>query len=173
MLTSTMMVHLILAFKDQGLSLQTSATMWGVAMGVGGISQLLGGVIGDRYSKRYCLIIFGCLQSVGVATATSVTSIYSAILFVIIYGIGFGARAPITTAMRGEYFGRTSFGKIMGISAMPMMLMTMVAPIVAGRMFDSQGNYEQAFLYIAAVGFVGSLIFVFARAPIHPSLKQR
>jgi MFS family permease len=173
MLTSTMMVHLILAFKDQGLSLQTSATMWGVAMGVGGISQLLGGVIGDRYSKRYCLIIFGCLQSVGVATATSVTSIYSAILFVIIYGIGFGARAPITTAMRGEYFGRTSFGKIMGISAMPMMLMTMVAPVVAGRMFDSQGNYEQAFLYIAAVGFVGSLIFVFARAPIHPSLKQR
>ena len=173
MLTSTMMVHLILALKDQGLSLQTSATMWGVAMGVGGISQLFGGVIGDRYSKRYCLIIFGCLQSIGVATATLVTSIYSAGLFVIIYGIGFGARAPITTAMRGEYFGRTSFGKIMGISAMPMMLMTMVAPVVAGRMFDSQGNYEQAFLYIAVVGFAGSLIFVFAQPPIHPSLKQR
>ena len=136
MLTSTMMVHLILAFKDQGLSLQTSATMWGVAMGVGGISQLFGGVIGDRYSKRYCLIIFGCLQSVGVATATLVTSTYSAVLFVIIYGIGFGARAPITTAMRGEYFGRTSFGKIMGISAMPMMLMTMVAPVVAGALFQ-------------------------------------
>ena len=173
MLTSTMMVHLILAFKDQGLSLQTSATMWGVAMGIGGISQILGGLIGDRYSKRYCLIIFGCLQSIGVATATSVSTLSSAFLFAVVYGFGFGARAPITTAMRGEYFGRTSFGKIMGISAMPMMVMTMVAPVVAGQMFDSQGDYRQAFLYIALLGFIGSLVFYFAKAPIHPTLKQK
>ena len=167
------MVHLILAFKDQGLSLQTSATRWCVAMGIGGISQILGGVIGDRYSKRYCLIIFGCLQSIGVATATSVSTLSSAFLFAVVYGFVFGARAPITTAMRGEYFGRTSFGKIMGISAMPMMVMTMVAPVVAGQMFDSQGDYRQAFLYIALLGFIGSLVFYFARAPIHPTLKHK
>tara|TARA_B100001123_G_scaffold365422_1_gene424401 strand:+ start:163 stop:393 length:231 start_codon:yes stop_codon:yes gene_type:complete len=75
--------------------------------------------------------------------------------------------------MRGEYFGRTSFGKIMGISAMPMMVMTMVAPVVAGQMFDSQGDYRQAFLYIALLGFIGSLVFYFAKAPIHPTLKQK
>ena len=107
------------------------------------------------------------------ATATSVSTLSSAFLFAVVYGFGFGARAPITTAMRGEYFGRTSFGKIMGISAMPMMVMTMVAPVVAGQMFDSQGDYRQAFLYIALLGFIGSLVFYFARAPIHPTLKHK
>ena len=52
MLTSTMMVHLILAFKNQGLTIEIAALIWGISMGIGGISQLLGGIIGDRVTKR-------------------------------------------------------------------------------------------------------------------------
>ncbi|GIS64817.1 MAG: hypothetical protein CM1200mP3_10650 [Chloroflexota bacterium] len=29
-----------------------------------------------------------------------------------------------------EYFGRKSFGKIMGISPVPLMIMTMIAPVL-------------------------------------------
>lgn len=173
MLTSTMMVHLILAFKGQGLSIEMAAVMWGVSMGIGGASQIFGGIIGDRIPKRFALCGFGCLQAIGVASATLVQSIPVAVLFAIIYGIGFGGRAPITTSMRGEYFGRRSFGKIMGISAVPMMIMTMTGPIVAGSFFDQDGDYARAFLLLAAIGFTGSLIFIFAKKPIHPSLKSR
>ena len=112
MLTSTMMVHLILAFKSQGLSLEIASLMWGITMGIGGLSQLFGGVIGDKFTKRYSLALFGCIQSIGVIIAYKVDSILLAIVFALIYGIGFGARAPITTAMRGEYFGRKSFSVI-------------------------------------------------------------
>ena len=91
------------------------------------------------------------------------------LIFAFVYGLGFGARAPITTAMRGEYFGRTSFGKIMGVSTLPMMTMSIVTPVVAGRFYDSQGNYSDAFLYIAIAGALGSLFFPFAKKPIHPS----
>ena len=173
MLTTTMMVHLILAFKSQGMSIQLSAFMWGLAMGIGGISQIVGGIVGDRISKRLAVCGFGCLQSIGVATAVLVTSAPLAIVFAFIYGIGFGGRAPITTAMRGEYFGRTSFGKIMGVSAVPMLFMTMIAPVVAGRLYDYSGNYSTAFLSISVIGFAGSLIFLLATKPIHPSIKQR
>ncbi|MEC9321310.1 MAG: MFS transporter [Chloroflexota bacterium] len=172
MLTSTMMVHLILAFKDQGLSIEMAAVMWGISMGIGGASQIFGGVIGDRIPKRFALCAFGCLQAIGVSSAILVRSVPMAVLFAVIYGIGFGGRAPITTSMRGEYFGRRSFGKIMGISAVPMMLMTMTGPIVAGSFFDQDGDYTRAFLLLATVGFTGSLIFIFATKPIHPSLKN-
>ena len=60
MLTSAMMVHLILAFKDQGLSIQIAATLWGVTMAIGGLAQLFGGYIGDKFPKRYALAGFGC-----------------------------------------------------------------------------------------------------------------
>ena len=66
MLTATMMVHIILAFNDQGLSMQIAATLWGITMGVGGIAQLFGGILGDRYSKRHLICAFCIIQSIGV-----------------------------------------------------------------------------------------------------------
>ncbi|MDC0035061.1 MFS transporter [Chloroflexi bacterium] len=168
MLTSTMMVHLILAFKHQGISLQTAAFIWGIAMGIGGVSQILGGFLGDRTPKHIAVCLFGCIQAIGVSIAVLVTNLWMAVLFSVVYGIGFGARAPITTSMRGDYFGRKSFGKIMGVSAMSMMLMTMFGPIFAGRLFDLQGDYKSGFLILAAVGFAGSLIFLLAKKPKPP-----
>lgn len=168
MLTSTMMVHLILALKQQGISLQTAAFIWGIAMGIGGASQILGGFLGDRAPKHIAVCLFGCVQAIGVSIAVLVTNLWMAILFSFVYGIGFGARAPITTSMRGDYFGRKSFGKIMGVSAMSMMLMTMFGPIFAGRLFDLQGDYQNGFLILALVGFIGSLIFLLAKRPTRP-----
>ena len=63
MMTSLMMLHLILALVDQGLSLELSSLIWGTAMGIGGLSQLLGGALGDRVEKRYALVVFGCIQN--------------------------------------------------------------------------------------------------------------
>ena len=172
MLTSTMMVHIILAFNDQGLSLQIAATLWGVAMGIGGLSQLLGGILGDRFPKRHLVCAFGIIQSFGVSIGSYVNTVGLGLIFAFVYGLGFGARAPITTAMRGEYFGRKSFGKIMGVSTLPMMTMSIVTPVVAGHLYDSQGDYSDAFLYIAIAGALGSLFFPFAKKPTHPSQIQ-
>ena len=172
MLTSTMMVHLILAFNNQGLSIEMSALMWGIAMGIGGIGQLAGGIVGDRLPKEISNWAFGALQAVGVFIAVYVSNILIAILFAIIYGIGFGARAPLTTAMRGEYFGRKSFGKIMGVSMIPMMLLTLSGPWITSILYENTGNYESGFLLIGAAGLVGSFAFLVCRKPIHPSLRK-
>ena len=75
MLTSTMMVHIILAFNDQGISLQVAATLWGLAMGIGGVSQLLGGILGDRYPKRHLVCVFGIIQSLGVWMGSYVNTV--------------------------------------------------------------------------------------------------
>ena len=172
MLTSTMMVHLILAFNNQGLSIGLSALMWGIAMGIGGIGQLTGGIIGDRLPKELTNCAFGALQAVGVMMAVFVSNIFSAICFAIIYGIGFGARAPITTAMRGEYFGRTSFGKIMGVTMIPMMVLTLSGPWITSILYEQTGNYESAFLIMGTVGFIGSFLFLICRKPLHPSVRK-
>lgn len=173
MLTSTMMVHLILAFANQGLSIQLSALMWGVAMGIGGIGQLGGGILGDRLPKELTNWAFGALQAVGVLMAIIVSNVFLAFCFAIVYGIGFGGRAPLTTAMRGEYFGRKSFGKIMGVSMIPMMALTLTGPWVASVLYERSGNYETGFLSIGIAGLLGSFLFLMCRKPLHPSIKNQ
>jgi len=172
LLTSTMMIHLILALKAQGVPLEQAAMVWGITMGIGGLAKLIGGFVGDHVSKKVAACVFGCLQAIGVAFAGFVDSLVLAVVFAVVYGFGYGARAPVTMAMRGEYFAGRSFGKIMGISAVPMTFFSMIAPIVAGVFFDRSGNYLTAFFLIAATGFAGSLIFLLAKKPVHPSMTQ-
>ena len=172
LLTSTMMIHLILALKAQGLPLEQAATIWGITMGIGGLAKLIGGFVGDHVSKRVAACAFGCLQAVGVAFAGFADTLFLALTFAVVYGLGYGARAPITHAMRGEYFAGKSFGKIMGISAVPMTLCAMIAPIAAGMFYDRSGNYMTAFILIAVTGFAGSLIFLLAKKPVPLSMTQ-
>ena len=172
LLTSTMMIHLILALKAQGLTLEQAATVWGITMGIGGLAKLVGGFVGDHVSKRVAACAFGALQAVGVAFAGFADTFFLALTFAFVYGLGYGGRAPITMAMRGEYFAGKSFGKIMGISAVPMTFFSMIAPIVAGIFYDRSGSYMTVFILIAVTGFAGSLIFLLAKKPVPPSSVQ-
>jgi MFS family permease len=172
LLTSTMMIHLILALKAQGLTLEQAATVWGITMGIGGLAKLVGGFVGDHVSKRVAACAFGALQAVGVAFAGFADTFFLALTFAFVYGLGYGGRAPITMAMRGEYFAGKSFGKIMGISAVPMTFFSMIAPIVAGIFYDRSGSYMTVFILIAVTGFAGSLIFLLAKKPVSPSSVQ-
>jgi hypothetical protein len=49
--------------------------------------------------------------------------------------------------------------------------MQMITPIIAAHFYDTYGNYVLGFLVIAAAGFLGSLLLIFAKRPIHPSEK--
>ena len=165
MLIGTMTVHFIISLRDLGIPVQTGAWIWGATMGFSGAAQIFGGWLGDRVPKNVALCVFGLLQAVGVIFATFLTEIYLAPIFVVIYGLGFGARIPLGTAIRGEYFGRRAFGKVLGISMVPMSIMMFAAPIFAGWMFDVQGSYNMAFYILAVISIVGSLGFLTARKP--------
>ena len=69
--------------------------------------------------------------------------------FAVIFGIGFGGRNPLTTSIRGEYFGRGNFGKILGISTIPMNGLLLISSPFAGYMYDWTGTYTVAFLVLA------------------------
>ena len=141
-------------------------------MGIGGIGQLSGGIIGDYLPKEVCNWFFGALLALGVFIAVFVSNIFLAIIFAIVYGIGFGARAPLTTSMRGEYFGRKSFGKIMGVSTIPMTVLCVAGPWITSILYERTGNYESGFLLIGTAGLIGSFLFLICRKPVHPSLKS-
>ena len=89
--------------------------------------------------------------------------------FAVIFGIGFGGRNPLTTSIRGEYFGRGNFGKILGISTIPMNALLLISSPFAGYMYDWPGSYTIAFLTLAACNYAGGVCFLFARRPAIPA----
>ena len=131
--------------------------------------QFAGGYIGDRIPTNVALFLFTALQGIGVVLITIDTSIYMFYVFAILFGIGFGGRTPLTTAIRGEYFGRASFGKILGISTVPMNILLLISAPMAGFMRDQMGDYQWAFLTLAILNGVGAVLFLIARKPRLPA----
>ena len=168
MVLLAIMAHLGLLMEDAGFSVQTTAWLVSLYTAVAMVFQLVGGYLGDRISKRIALFIFSSLQAAGVVVLAFSTSTHMLILFAILFGIGFGGRNPLTVAIRGDYFGQASFGKILGLSTVPMNILMLLAPPFAGWMRDTRGDYTTAFLILAGFGFLGGICFLFAKRPEFP-----
>ena len=134
------------------------------------VFQIVGGYVGDRVPKNVAIFVFTAIQAGAVLILVAATSLTGFFLFAFLFGIGFGGRNPLTTSIRGDYFGRTSFGTIMGWSQVPMNILLLFAPVFAGFMRDWRGDYNAAFTTLAALSFLGGVMFLFAKKPKLPSV---
>ena len=170
----SIMVHLGLMLDDRGFSLQIISAVVALYTGVNAIFIAVGGYLGDRLPIRLVAFGFSAFQSVAVVTLVIAQNTETLFLFAVLLGIGFGGRTPVTTSIRGVYFGRKAFAAITGISMVPMNILLFIAPLFAGYMRDATGNYDLAFLTIALVCLIGSGLFLLLGdpkpAPASPNL---
>ena len=166
MIILAIMSHLgIMMHTDLGYSLLTVSGIVSLYNFVSLPFQLGGGYLGDRIPTNVALFLFTGIQGVAVVLISINTSIYMFYVFAVLFGIGFGGRTPLTTAIRGEYFGRASFGKILGLSTVPMNILLLIAAPLAGFMRDQMGDYQWAFLTLAILNSIGAVLFLIARKP--------
>jgi MFS family permease len=69
-------------------------------------------------------------------------------------------------AIRADYFGRTSYGAILGTSSLITMFGSIIGPVVAGVLADETGNYELGFTLLAVLSGMGSVFFLMAKRPV-------
>lgn len=164
--------HLILHLTDVGLSLNTASTVLPIIGAAGFASQVTGGVIGDRVDKRLAVSFLLAVQASAVVVLAFSRAYWVAVIFGMVWGIGFGARAPLLHALRGEYFGRRSFGAILGMNSVPLSLGMMSAPVIVGWVYDAQGTYMWAFLALAGAAYAASALILTAKPPTKPGTPQ-
>ena len=165
MVILAIMTHLGLLMVDRGFSTQDTGWVVSAYTGVAMVFQLVGGYSGDRISKRVALAFFTAVQAAGVLILVIADSLPMFYAFAVLFGAGFGGRNPLTVAIRADYFGTGSFGKILGFSTVPMNILLLTASPFAGWMSDRYGNYDLAFLILAGLNLVGALCFITAARP--------
>ena len=164
------MVHFVAHVSDSlGYSLGFAASMITVmtfSMVIG--QTVIGGFFGDRINKRRAIMIALFGHTVALLLLAYATSVWMIVGFAVINGLAMGTRGPLIQAMRADYFGRASFGTIMGFSSMVMMIGITSGPVIAGVSYDTTGSYEVGFTLLAILAASGSLFFVFATKPELP-----
>ena len=161
--------HLMPYLSSIGMS-RTSAGAVAAAVPLVSIVGRFGfGWCSDRFDKRFVLAATFLLMSAGVFSFCYVQSLWVLILFVLLFAPGFGGGIVLRGAMLREYFGMSSFGKMLGIVLWSGSIGGIIGPTLAGWMFDILGSYTLVWYGSGAIS--GVCIFLSMR--IKPTLAPR
>lgn len=166
LIVGAVVAHLSLFLtSEHGYSLQTASF---VAAGIPVFQiagMLLGGALGDRYSKRVLCsgAMFGHVT--GLLMVTFATNAAMVGAFVVLHGLAWGMRGPLMSAIRADYFGSTAFGQIMGYTSIVLMFGMVGGPLFAGVLADVTGSYQTGFTVLAGLSALGAVFFALAGPP--------
>lgn len=134
------------------------------------IFQIIGGLLGDRMSKRLVAGIGMIFHGIAMIILGGSSALWLIIVASLIQGGAWGIRGPVMTSIRADYFGQRALGAIMGFGTTFAMIGSTLGPIFAGIVLDQTGSYRPAFYMIAIASFVGAICFFFA---VQPNLPER
>ena len=164
----SVVTHSVASAVDHGFARLFVAGIFGLTGLLSVAGRILFGVAADRIGRAPAATIsYGCtalgtLCLLGLELWPHAAALYAYALF---FGLGFGARGPIITAMASQIFPGRRFGVIYGILSVGNGIGGGVAPWFGGFVHDVTGSYRIAF--VIAVGFcaIGSACFWLARPP--------
>ena len=172
LIVGSVTIHEIPLLVDAGLSEVTAAGVLSFMTAVAMVGRITGGYIGDRFGMKPTLMACFVMMSVGLVVLATAQTVGQAALFAILYGLGYGARAPLLIALRGEYFGPRNFATIMGLSQPIMVIGSFSGPVAAGFAYDLQGSYRMVFTVIALLNLAGAMFVFFIKKPVLPQRRE-
>jgi MFS family permease len=161
------LTHLVPHAAEHGFSEMDAAQ----AMGVMGALNILGtvasGWICDRFGRKGPLAFYYAVRGLSLLFLLYVWSVPSLHLFAALFGLNYISTVPATTALTANIFGRYSIGTLSGWIYFAHQVGAAIGAAVAGRIFQTTGSYEWAFVSGALLAFVAAaLALAIKEAPV-------
>jgi len=159
------LAHGIVHLKDLGHTMQVGAWAFGTMTISGLIGKLVLAVFGDRIDPRYFWALFCATFGVGMIVLVDAVSPAAVRLSAICLGIGFGGGIVAMMATLSNYYGTRVFASLAGLAIAINTGISSLAPIIAGRMYDTGIGYAAAFYVTAIWCIAGALMLALLHRP--------
>lgn len=166
--TTHQFAHMQMTSGGVGLSAISTALVVTVLNVVNISGRFLAGLVGDRFDKRWIAAIGNLLGGAALLVFAMADDVWMCLVYAVMFGVSWGIRGPMMGSIRGDYFGRKHFGRIIGTASLITMPLSISAPVFAGFMADWQGDYRLAFVILAFISTIGSVCFLLAKPPKPP-----
>ncbi|OPX38358.1 MAG: hypothetical protein B1H12_02665 [Desulfobacteraceae bacterium 4484_190.2] len=107
------------------------------------------GTLTHRVNSKYLLALGLLMQTLGLLILFRMQTLWQAMLFIMLFGPGYGGVITLRLTLQAECFGRKAFGTIQGAIMAIMILGTMTGPFLTGMYYDSYGDYRKVWLIMA------------------------
>jgi MFS family permease len=142
------LLHSVSAMVDGGLNRNVAALFFGIAGIAGSGGKILFGYLSDRFGREKINTVGGVIAVAGIVCLvfTGSSEILLPTLFAILFGLGYGAAAPLLPSISADIFEGRSFGLIFAMIAIGGGLGGALGPFMAGLLRDLTGSYTTPFL---------------------------
>ena len=161
-------VHIGAYYRDQGLTLTSSAAALGLGWVVAAFSSMIWGRVLERIESRYAYSIAFFVLGVSTLFLLTVDGPGKAFMAAGMIGVISSGSNVVMSIMYANYYGRNSLGRIRGISETGVLIGQSAGPLAVGVLFDSRGSYSFVFMLFAGIALACSLVVLMAKPPVRP-----
>jgi MFS family permease len=160
--------HQVAFAIDQGFPRLFVASIFGLTGLMSTPGRIIFGIAADRIGRApsatvsYACTALGTLCLLALEIWRHPSALYA---YALLFGLGFGARGPIITAMASQLFQGRRFGVIYGILSVGNGVGGAIGPWFGGAIHDVTGSYRAAFLIAIVFCALGAACFWLARPP--------
>jgi MFS family permease len=148
MVMSITVVMIIPSLESYGLSTITAGFAV-MALAIGNVTgRLLLGFLADKMNKRNVLCFTYLMFSLGALSFGLMTELWHLAIFIPLYSLAHGGTVPVRFALLADYFGRQSYGSLVGITMTLTAGFSIIGPVFTGLVFDITGSYRPAFIIV-------------------------
>lgn len=161
MTVSSVITHVMPYLSSVGISRATAGLVAAAIPLMSIIGRLGFGWLGDVFEKRYVMALGFFFMGAGMVAFCYMQVKWTIFLFLLLFPPSFGGTMVLRGAILREYFGRDSFGKMLGIVMGSASIGGIIGPTLAGWVFDSLGSYH--LIWVGLSGFVSLAIILVLR----------
>jgi MFS family permease len=146
--------HHVVYLVEQGFDKLTAAFAFGSLGAFSFTGRVVFGALSDRIGRVPTICLTYSLSIVGTFLLMSLHDPSQTVLLwchIVIYGLGFGARGPVTSSLVIDLFQGRHYGAILGFLEIGSGLGGTIGPWFSGFLFDRTGSYTLSFSLSTAV----------------------
>jgi OFA family oxalate/formate antiporter-like MFS transporter len=142
MIIAAVVIHVMPYLSSLGLPRVSAGLIAGAIPLSSIIGRFVFGWLGDFFNKWFVMTWSFCMISLGMLAFCYVQVVWIAFIFLLLFSPGYGGGIVLRGAILREYFGRNSFGKMIGITMGSASIGGIIGPTITGWVFDTFGTYR-------------------------------
>jgi sugar phosphate permease len=167
MTVGTLITHIMPYLNSMGVSRSAAGF---ISAGIP-ICSIIGrfsfGWLGDIHDKRYMIALGFGLICLGLLMFLKInSSLVFGLTFILAFPIGYGGGMSLRGAIIREYFGRASFGKMVGLTMGVSSVAGIIGPTLGGWVFDQFNSYHPLWVAFILLNAMGIFLILMVK-PVH------
>jgi MFS family permease len=152
-------LHLVAYLADLGFSKVLAAAVLGHMGLMSSCGRIIFGALSDRLGRFGGVIVSIACSQIGIVVLLRISDasvVWPLYVYAVFFGLGYGARGPIISAIAADLFAGRQFGTIFGLISIGHGIGGALGPWMGGVVYDHFGHYTLAFMFalVALFGVV-------------------